>query len=205
MSKSLTVRIPDDLWSHIEKYGLENHSIEDGFDKTKTAIALFKIALNIPLDSESNAPLDIVRQDDLREAISKLRLELTETIDNRLDKQSEGFAKLIAELKHNYQSEIGLLEITSEEHQRYAKYLEETSEGVSAASLAEPDQNPIVEDKPENAIAASDEKEWIPHAELAKQLDLTPEGLRQRRIGAKLTDYRFRKGKRGRFEYQRLD
>jgi hypothetical protein len=180
MSISLTVRIPDDLWSQIEKYGRDNHSTEDGFDKTKTAISLFKIALNIPLDSESNALLDIVRQDDLREAISKLRLELTETIDNRLDRQAEGFAKRISDLKYNYQSEIDLLEITSEEHRRYAESLEETSEGVSAASLAEPDQQSLVDEKPENAIAvATDEK--------SQSLSpLTPEQLADR-LGIKKT------------------
>jgi CHASE3 domain sensor protein len=175
MSISLTVRIPDDLWSQIEKYGRDNHSTEDGFDKTKTAISLFKTALNIPLDSESNAVLDIVRQDDLREAISRLRLELTETIDNRLDRQSESFAKLIAELKHNYQSEIDFLEITSEEHRRYAEHLEETSEGVSAASLEvifedEPDQNSIAVDKPENAITTVSSEEGLGNQALS---DLT--------------------------------
>ena len=161
MSISLTVRIPDELWSQIEKYGRYNHSTEDGFDKTKTAISLFKIALNIPLDSESNAVLDIVRQDNLREAISKLRDELTETIDNRLDKQSESFAKRISDLKHNYQSEIELLEITSEENRRYAEHLEETSERVSAASLAEPDQHSLVDEKPENAIAIVPSEEGL--------------------------------------------
>jgi 23S rRNA-/tRNA-specific pseudouridylate synthase len=157
MSISLTVRIPDEIWSQIEKYGRDNHSKEDGFDKTETAISLFKIALNIPLNSESNTVLDIVRQDNLEEAISKLRLELTETIDNRLNEQSERFANLIAELKDNYQSEIELLEAESAEH------LEKTSEGVSATSLAvifedEPDQNIIVEDKPENAITVATEQ-----------------------------------------------
>jgi hypothetical protein len=167
MSQSLTVRIPDELWAEIEKYGLAFYPNGEGFDKTKTAIALFKAALNLN-DSSYSSLDDVVRQEDLSNAIaglqetfhgllsdssldivrqedlSKAIAELQETFHGLLDRQSQNFATQISELKSNYQAEIDLLEVTSEENWRYAKSLEEEKEqGISAASLA-----PIFEDVP---------------------------------------------------------
>ena len=68
---------------------------------------------------KSNIDRDL--DEKIENAIAKLRNELTETIDNRLNEQSECFANLITELKDNYQSEIELLEAVSEQNRRYAE------------------------------------------------------------------------------------
>jgi hypothetical protein len=78
-------------------------------------------------------------------------------------------------------------------------------QGITKEALAPIFYDDDQGERDDPAIVSSDEKEWIPHAKLAKRLGLSVSGLRGHREDGRLTNYRHRKNDRGHFEYQQVD
>jgi hypothetical protein len=124
MSQSLTIRVPDELWSAIEGYGLENYPNGESFDKTKTAIALFKMGLGIPPEIESNSLPDIVRRDEMQAALTALRSELVEIFQQNADRQAERLANQSADMTSHHRADMQALEQADESHEQQILSLE---------------------------------------------------------------------------------